>query len=110
MKVSERMTENPITVNSSATAKAVAEKMKEENVGTVLVTDKGRLKGIVIDRQIITKIVAAGKDPAKVIVSEFMTESPVTVSPDMDIEEASRHIGEKGYRRIPLWRMENQWE
>ena len=102
MKVSERMTENPITVNSSATAKAVAEKMKEENVGTVLVTDKGRLKGIVIDRQIITKIVAAGKDPAKVIVSEFMTESPVTVSPDMDIEEASRIIGEKGYRRIPV--------
>lgn len=102
MKVSERMTKNPITVNSSATAKDVAEKMKEENVGTILVTDKGRLKGIVIDRQIITKIVAAGKDPAKVRVSEFMTESPVTVSPDMDIEEASRIIGEKGYRRIPV--------
>ncbi len=31
-----------------------------------------------------------------------MTESPVTVSPDMDIEEASRIIGEKGYRRIPV--------
>ncbi len=102
MKVSESMTKNPITVESSATAKEVAEKMKEENIGTVLVTDKGRLKGIVIDRQIITKVVAAGKDPAKVKVSEFMTESPVTVSPDMDIEEASRIIGEKGYRRIPV--------
>jgi len=59
------MTKNPITVESSATAKEIAEKMKEENIGTVLVTDKGSLKGIVIDRQIITKIVAAGKDPAK---------------------------------------------
>ena len=102
MKVSEIMTKNPIMVNPSATTKDVAEKMKKENVGTVLVTDKGRLKGIVIDRQIITKVVAAGKDPAKVKVSEFMTESPVTSSPDMDIEDASRIIGEKGYRRIPV--------
>jgi CBS domain-containing protein len=102
MKVSESMTKNPITVESSATAKEVATKMKEEKLGTVLVTDKGRLKGLVIDRQIITKVVAAGKDPAKVKVSEFMTESPVTVSPDMDIEEASQIIGEKGYRRIPV--------
>ncbi len=51
MKVSERMTKNPITVDLSATAKDVAEMMKEENVGTLLVTDKGNLKGIVIDRQ-----------------------------------------------------------
>ncbi|CAG0996138.1 Hypoxic response protein 1 [Flavobacteriales bacterium] len=102
MKVSERMTKNPITVNPSATAKDVAEKMEKENVGTVLVTDGGRLKGIVIDRQIITKVIAAGKDPAKVKVSEFMTESPVTANFDMEIEEASRIIGEKGFRRIPV--------
>ncbi|KAB2946023.1 MAG: inosine-5'-monophosphate dehydrogenase [Candidatus Methanoperedens nitroreducens] len=102
MKVSERMTKNPITVNPSATAKDVAEKMEKENVGTVLVTDGGRLKGIVIDRQIITKVIAAGKDPAKVRVSEFMTESPVTANFDMEIEEASRIIGEKGFRRIPV--------
>ena len=61
MKVSERMTKNPITVNPSATAKDVAEKMEKENVGTVLVTDEGLLTGIVIDRQIITKVVAAGE-------------------------------------------------
>lgn len=102
MKVSEKMTKNPVTIESSATAKEAADKMKEENIGTVLVTDKGRLKGIVVDRQIITKVIAEGKDPAKVKVSEFMTESPVTTSPDMDIEDASRIIGEKGYRRVPV--------
>ncbi len=47
-------------------------------------------------------MVAAGKDSAKVKVTEFMTESPVTTSPDMDIKDASRIIGEKGYRRIPV--------
>lgn len=102
MKVSEKMTKNPVTVDSSATAKEAADKMKEENIGTVLVTDKGRLTGIVVDRQIITKVIAAGKDPAEVKVSEFMTESPVTASPDMDIEEASKIIGDMGYRRVPV--------
>ena len=102
MKVSEKMTENPVTVKSSATAKEVAEKMKEENIGTVLVEENGRLKGIVTDRQIATKVVAAGKDPSKTRVSEFMTENPVTGSPDMEMEDVTKIIGENGYRRVPI--------
>ncbi len=60
MKVSEKMTKDPVTVKASATAKEVAEKMRKENIGTVLVEENGRLKGIVTDRQIATKVVAAG--------------------------------------------------
>ncbi|MDW7726490.1 MAG: CBS domain-containing protein [Candidatus Methanoperedens sp.] len=55
-----------------------------------------------IDRQIATKVVAAGKDPAKVHVSEFMTKNPVTSSPEAEICEASDIMGEHGYRRIPV--------
>ena len=102
MKVSEKMTKDPVTVKSSATAKEVAEKMRKENIGTVLIEENGRLKGIVTDRQIATKVVAAGKDPAKTRVSEFMTENPVTVSPDMEMEEVTKIIGEMGYRRVPI--------
>ena len=102
MKVSERMTKDLVTVDASATAKEVAEKMKEENIGTVLVEENGRLKGIATDRQIAMKVVAAGKDPAKTRVSEFMTEDPVTASPDMEIEDATKIMGERGFRRIPV--------
>jgi|SRR3990170_3046684 len=102
MKVEERMTRNPATVNVKATALEVAKKMKSENLGTVLVIDNGRLKGIVTDRQIATKVVAAGKDPAKISVSEFMTKNPVTCSPGMEVCEASKIMGERGYRRIPV--------
>jgi CBS domain-containing protein len=106
MKVSERMTEKPVTVDTSATAKEVARIMKEENIGTVLVTEGDRLKGIATDRQIATKVVAVGKDPEKTRVSEFMTEDPVTASPDMIICEAAEIMGENGFRRIPV--VENQ--
>ena len=102
MKVADGMTTNVVTLNSTATAAEAAKKMQSENVGTVLVLDGGSLKGLVTDRQIVTKVVAAGKDPAKVNVNEFMTKDPVTISSEKDIHEAGRIMGEQGYRRVPV--------
>ncbi|MDD1752393.1 MAG: CBS domain-containing protein [Methanotrichaceae archaeon] len=102
MNVEDKMTKSMVTVNISATAAEAAKKMASEKVGTVLVLDGGVLKGLVTDRQIATKVVASGKDPSKVLVSEFMTNDPVTVSPEMDIHEAVKVIGTHGYRRIPV--------
>lgn len=102
MKVSEIMTQRPIKVDSSATAKDVAEIMERENVGTVLVVKGDRLEGLVTDRQILTKVLAVGKDPKKINVNEFMTKDPITANPDMEIEKISQIIGQKGYRRIPI--------
>jgi CBS domain-containing protein len=102
MKVGEKMTKNMVTVNITASAAEAAKKMQSEKVGTVLVLDGWLLKGLVTDRQIATRVVASGKDPTKVGVSEFMTKNPVTVSPEMDIHEAVKIIGSHGYRRIPV--------
>ncbi|MCJ7444204.1 MAG: CBS domain-containing protein [Methanotrichaceae archaeon] len=102
MKVADRMTTNIVTLNATATATEAAKKMQSEKVGTVLVLEGGSLKGLVTDRQIVTKVVAAGKDPARVTVNEFMTKDPVTISPGKDIHEAGRIMGDQGYRRIPV--------
>jgi len=101
-KVEEKMTRDMVTMNITATAAEAANKMASEEVGTILILDDGSLKGLVTDRQIATKVVASGKDPAKIRVSEFMTKDPVTVSPEMDIHEAVKIIGMYGYRRIPV--------
>ena len=102
MKVGETMTKEPVTIDPSATAKEAAEKMKKENIGVVLVAEGDHLRGLVTDRQIATKVVAAGKDPAQTRVSEFMTENPVSASPDMVICDATEIIGENGFRRLPV--------
>jgi CBS domain-containing protein len=102
MKVKDMMTKNMVTISATATAEEAAKKMQSEKVGTVLVLDKGLLKGLVTDRQITTKVVAAGKNPSNVMLSEIMTRSPVTVSTEMEIHEAGRLIGEHGYRRVPV--------
>jgi CBS domain-containing protein len=102
MKVSDKMTRDLVTVDPMATARDVAKKMESENVGTVLVLDKGMLKGLVTDRQIVTKVVAADENPATFIVSEFMTKNPLTCSPDMGMCEVARMMGEHGYNRMPV--------
>ena len=102
MKVSERMTDEPVSVDTTATAREVAGIMKEKNIGTVLVTENGHLKGIATDRQIATRVIAGGKDPEKTRVSESMTKDPVTASPDMMICDATKIIGGNGFRRIPV--------
>jgi CBS domain-containing protein len=102
MKVSEKMTRNVVSLSITATAAEAAERMKSENVGTVLVLDSGLVRGLVTDRQIVTKVVALGRDPAKVSVTEFMTKNPITVDQDSEIYEAAKIMGEQGYRRIPV--------
>lgn len=102
VKVSESMTKSLVTVNPSATAEEVAKRMQSENVGTVLVLDQEVLKGLVTDRQIAVKVIAAGEDPSRFKVSEFMTRNPLTCSPDMGVCEAAKTMGERGYRRMPV--------
>jgi CBS domain-containing protein len=53
------------------------------------------LKGLVTDRQIATKVIATGKDPAIVNVGEFMTKNPASINPEMEIHEAAKIIGSR---------------
>ncbi len=102
MKVSEVMTKDIVSIGMTATAAEVAKKMQSENVGELLVLEAGLLKGIVTDRQIAIKVVASGQDPLKVKVEEVMTKNPSSISPDKEIHEAGKIIGEHGYRRVPV--------
>lgn len=102
MKVRKKMIQGLVAIDSSATAEVVAKKMDEGNVGTVLVMDQGKLSGLATDRQIAVNVVAAGKDLSKHKLNDFMTQDLVTSSPDMDICQAARRMGEFGFRRMPV--------
>ncbi len=102
MKASEIMTTRLVMVNVVDSAIEAAEKMKSEKVGTVLVIENERLKGLVTDRQIVTKVIAEGKDPSRIKVKDIMTTNPITGNSEMGICDIAKIIGEKGYRRIPI--------
>jgi CBS domain-containing protein len=60
-----------------------------------------RLVGIVTERDMIAAL-AEGADPATATVADYMTDQPVTVAPDDDLEVAARRMAELGVRHLPV--------
>jgi CBS domain-containing protein len=102
MKVSELMTQDPVTVQPETTCGEAAMLMKQEDCGSLPVAQGGRLVGIVTDRDIVIRAVAAGKDPKTCRVSEVMSAGPITVSPDDDVAEAEKVMATRQVRRLPV--------
>lgn len=97
----EIMSKNVLTASSEMTLRAVAELMREGDMGAVPVVSGGKLIGIVTDRDIVVRVVAEGKDTSTP-VAEAMTKELFTVKPDDFVFEAIRLMGDKQVRRIPV--------
>ena len=102
MKVRALMTTEPVTVEPGATLGEVATLMKQQDCGSIPVVEGGRLVGIVTDRDIVIRGVAAGTDPKTQRVSTVMSADPVTVSPDDDVSEAEQIMADRQIRRLPV--------
>jgi len=102
MKVRELMTQDPATVDSGATLGEVATLMKQQDCGSIPVVEDGRLVGIVTDRDIVIRAVAAGKDPKTLRVNEVMSADPVTVGPNESIKDAEKVMADRQIRRLPV--------
>jgi CBS domain-containing protein len=102
MKVSEVMNRNLITMRPDGTVYEAAKLMKENNIGSVVIMEGSELKGIVTERDLITRYIAVGdgRRPEDVKVSEIMTKDPVTIRDNTDIDEAARIMIERNIRRL----------
>jgi len=102
MKVRELMTTEPVTVEPNATLGEVATLMKQEDCGSIPVVEAGRLVGIVTDRDIVIRGIAAGSDPRTQRVSAIMSAAPVTIGPGADLTEAEKVMADRQIRRLPV--------
>ncbi len=102
MNVRELMTTAPITVQPDATLGEVAVLMKQEDCGSIPVVEDGRLVGIVTDRDIVIRGVAAGSDPKTQRVRTVMSADPVTIRPDDDLTDAEKVMADRQIRRLPV--------
>ena len=76
--------------------------MKEHNVGAVPVCDGDKIIGIITDRDVALRSVAAGKSPQDQTVREIMSSNPVIGRPEMNVVDASRIMSERQIRRLPI--------
>src|SRR5579862_9280572 len=107
MKVKDAMTENPICCDQHESVQGAARLMLSRNCGVLPVTDsQGYLVGMITDRDIACRAVAAGKD-SHGIVQEFMTSPAVSVRGDTPMPEACRLMEDYQIRRLPAVDTEN---
>ena len=99
--VGDVMSAPPVTATSSETVAAAAARMQEKRVGSVVVVDGLRAIGIMTERDLV-RFGASGADASMAKVSEWMTEDPDTVSPDVEVADAWKSLAEHDYRHIPV--------
>ena len=76
--------------------------MTEFNIGAVPVMRAGELVGIFSERDLMRRVVSAGRSPALTKVAEVMTSRPVVLSPDDSVETAAFAMQEHGFRHLPI--------
>ncbi len=103
MKVKDIMTTDVMTCKETDTLSDCTAMMKEFNIGAIPVMDDGgHLVGIITDRDIAVRAVAKGVDPDEAYIGDFMTPSPVTIEPKINIEDAADIMASNQIRRLPV--------
>ena len=100
--IGEVMTPNPKALAQSATIMEAACAMRDNDIGDVVVLDNGRLCGILTDRDIVVRALAAGCDPYRTSVGEICSRALVTLAPEDSTGEAVRVMRERAIRRLPI--------
>ncbi len=100
--VRDIMTSRLVTVEPQASVTAVAQKMRDEDIGIVLVTEGDDLRGLVSDRDLVVRALAEGGDPDERTVASACSDDLVTVTPDEDLDHAVELMREHSVRRLPV--------
>lgn len=103
MKVRELMNDKVITVGAEETVEVAARTLARHNVGALPVcTASGRVCGMVTDRDLVIRCMAAQRQPAQTKVKDVMTAQVLSVQPDMEAGVAAHLMGRQQVRRLPV--------
>jgi CBS domain-containing protein len=91
-----------LSVPPDISVAAAVEVLNQNQVGSVLVLDGGRLVGIFTERDILRRVVGERRDPASTRVSDVMTRDLVVMRPSASVVDAMKVVSEKRIRHIPV--------
>ena len=103
MKVSDIMTKNVIKVSADESVEVAARALTHYNIGALPVCGAdGKLCGVVTDRDLVTRCIAANKTASDTHVRQVMTNQVLSVHPDTDAAVAAHLMGRQQVRRLPV--------
>ena len=101
MRIADVMKHEFITVAPEDTLGEVARKMVDKSMGAVIVKDYGRLIGILTERDML-KAMAARVHTSDARVRQWMTPDPITITPDVSLDEAAQIMLDNNFRHLPV--------
>jgi CBS domain-containing protein len=102
MKVRDIMSPDVETIRSALSVKSAAEHMAKFGIGYLPVVDRGRLVGIVTDRDITCRVVADDRDPKTTKIAEIMSKGVAYCFDDDELTEAIHLMETNRVRRLPV--------
>ena len=103
-KVEDIMTNNFSPVTPTTSIFEVAQKMRDTGLGTMPVCENGKLRGLVTEESIVTKIVASGQSPKQEHAESLMISGGPKIPYGSDAVEAAKIMANHGVRYLPVIR------
>ena len=102
LRIKDVMTPQAEVISPDATTEDAAALMKTLDIGVLPVCDEDGLVGILTDRDLVVRVLAATRDPKAMLVGEAMTPSVVYCFDDDDVEHAATVMAGQQIRRLPV--------
>jgi len=102
IKIADAMTKSPVIVGPEESIFNCVKKMIKSGVGSLLVMDKGKLLGIITEKDMLTKVMARNLDIKKIPVEKVMSKKPISVSSEEDLYDAMLLMSREEVRRLPV--------
>ena len=92
-----------LSLGPAATVHEAASVMTRANCGSVLIIDQGsQLLGIVTERDLMTRVLVQGLDPAATPLRRVATIAPITIAEGASVRQCAYLIRDKGFRHVPV--------
>jgi len=102
MPILDLAREDVVTAPPETSVEELAATMRDEGVGSIVITNGSTVSGIVTDRDLTTRILAEGAGPADHTASDVMSSDLCEIGPDAGFYQAAEAMSENGVRRLPV--------
>ena len=102
--IADLMKTQMVTANPDESVVQVAQRMRDNAVGAVLLLKGDQLAGLFSERDLLMRVVAPGKDPHRTRVGQVATREVVTVDEGTHIRQCAAIFRERGFRHLPVTR------
>jgi len=89
-------------VAPSNTVREAVRVMNEMTIGSLMVVEGEQAVGIFTERDVLTRIIDAGRDPETTVIAEVMTKNPQCVEDSVTIQQAMSIMRERHFRHLPI--------